>query len=132
MPSRVDDTGQVDGIGHPSRAAPTRARGDSSSDQVRGSLTYAPVMSAADGNGPEDWSYLHRSQDFRRDMRWALFPWSLIRGLATWIRGKDPVEERRQARLAREQSESADHFADPEREAYRSLGGDRGRSMGDP
>jgi hypothetical protein len=90
--------------------------------------TYALVVAADDSNGPEDWSYLHRSQDFRRDMRWAVFPWALIRGISTWIRGKDPVEERRQAQLAREQSQSAERFAEPEREAYRSLAEDRNQS----
>ena len=79
-------------------------------------------MSEIEGDGPEDWSHLRYPQDTGSDMRWALFPFSLIRGVATWLLGADPVAARRQRRLAVDQRRSATELADAEKEAFRSLG----------
>jgi hypothetical protein len=87
-------------------------------------VSYAPGVDEPGDDGVGGWSYLPYPEDKRNDMRWALFPFSIIRGIIAWVTGKDPVTERRQRRLAEDQTRSATELAEAEKEAYRHLGHD--------
>ncbi|HET6965908.1 MAG TPA: hypothetical protein VFH58_14130 [Acidimicrobiales bacterium] len=83
-------------------------------------------MSRELGDGPEDWSaYQRYPADPRSDLRWAFLPLALLRGIITWVTGKDPVAESRHRRLARDQAEGAAKYEAIERSAYEHLGGSR-------
>lgn len=73
-------------------------------------------------NDPEDWSYLQKPEDFRSDMRWAIFPLPIIRGLVLWLTGRDPAVARRQRQIDEEQMRSAARLEEAEHEAYRQIG----------
>lgn len=80
-------------------------------------------MSRELGDGPEEWSsYQRYPADPRSDMRWAFLPLALLRGIATWITGRDPVAESRHRRLARDQAEGAARYQALEQSAYQHLG----------
>ncbi len=79
-------------------------------------------MSAELGNGSEDWSYLHHPPDDAADVRWALLPLALVRGVTAWITLRDPNVERRRRRLARDQAQGEVKYEALEKEAYECLG----------
>lgn len=55
-------------------------------------------------------------------MRWANPLAALIRGIATWVRGKDPVVERRRRQVADEQAKNESKYRDLEKQAYDQIG----------
>lgn len=79
-------------------------------------------MPEFEGRGPEDWGVANYVGDDRVDSRWAsLLGLLSIRGLITWVTGKDPVLERRRQQLAEEQIANARRYEDLEQEAYQHL-----------
>lgn len=88
-----------------------------------GSSKLSPEMGETPNN-PEDWTYLEYPNDDRRDYRWAGFwPLPLIRGLLTWITGRDPLAERRRQELARQQAANHARMEEREKDAYGHLNG---------
>lgn len=49
-------------------------------------------------------------------------PFALLRGIITWITGRDPIVERRRRQLAREQADGQARYDALEREVYDHLG----------
>jgi hypothetical protein len=82
------------------------------------------------GNGPEDWGDQYPASE-AADLRWALPGFAILRGLVTWITGRDPVVERRRRELAREQSQGLLRYERLERDAFRRLGEGIDRPRGD-
>jgi hypothetical protein len=53
--------------------------------------------------------------------RWGLLDFALLRGVITWITGKDPIEQRERRRLARESRQNFEKYESAEKEAYETI-----------
>ena len=55
------------------------------------------------------------------DLRWGLLSFALFRGIASWILGYDPVEERQRRKFAKESEENFQRLSPLEHEVYGDL-----------